>query len=185
MKARIVVTAASLGVMVLSASLMALNASSAVTPSPVNAPSTAGPACATYCTAGISTNGCQATMSCAGTPSAAALSGFVLTTSGIEGQKNSLMRFSMSGQIAVPWTASSSSFLCIKAPHQKMGPVQNSGGNSGACDGSIQVDFLVWASSHGWPLPIGQDFYVQTFYKDPPAPKSISLSDALQFTIVP
>ncbi len=185
MKTRIVVTAASLGVIVLSASLMALNAHGAVTPAPVSAPSSSGPACASYCTAGVSTNGCQAAMSCAGTPSAAATSGFVLTTSGIEGQKNALMRFSISGQIAVPWAASGSSFLCIKAPHQKMGPVQNSGGTSGACDGSIQVDFLAWTSTHLWPIAMGDQFFVQTFYKDPPAPKSISLSDAIEFTIVP
>lgn len=186
MKLQVAVTSASLGMLACAVALLALNAPLAVAaPLVATAPQPAVASCVNYCTAGVSTNGCVATMSCSGVPSAGALSGYVLTTSGLEGQKNALMRFSVTGRNATVWAAGSSSFLCIKAPHVKLGGVQNSGGTFGACDGVIQVDFLAWAASHAWPLLVGSDYYVQTFYKDPPAPKSINLSDGLEFTIVP
>ncbi|MCC7012026.1 MAG: hypothetical protein IT454_05675 [Planctomycetes bacterium] len=145
--------------------------------------------CTTYCTGGTSTNGCVATMSCAGVPSLSAGSGFWLTTSNLEGQKQALMRYTLSGRIATPWAASSTSFVCIKAPSQKMGPVQNSGGTANACDGSISVDFIAWSVGHPWalgqPLAAGQVIDVQTIYKDPPAPKTTNWSDALEFTLLP
>lgn len=186
MKLNFVVTAASLGALAGTAALMALHAPrAAAAPLVATAPPAMAAACVNYCTAGTSTNGCLATMSCSGIPSASASSGFVLTTSGVEGQKSGLIRYSMSGMVATPWAAGSGSFLCIKAPQLKLGPVQNSGGTFGACDGVIQVDFLSHMANKGSTLVPGTEFYVQTFYKDPPAPKSINLSDALQFTIVP
>jgi len=186
MKLRVAVTSASLGLLACAAALVALNAPPALAaPLVAIAPQPAAVSCVNYCTAGTSTNGCVASMSCSGVPSLSALSGFVLTTSGLEGQKNARMRVSLTARNAIPWAAGSSSFLCIKAPHLNLGGVQNSGGTLGACDGVIQVDFLTWAIAQAWPLAVGSNVWVQTFYKDPPAPKTINLSDALEFTIVP
>lgn len=186
MKLQFVVTTASLGVLAGTLALMAFHGPRATAaPLAATAPLAAASNGVSYCTAGTSTNGCVATMSCSGIPSAAALSGFVLTTSGVEGLKRGLIRYSVSGQVATPWGSASSSFLCIKAPQMKLGPGQNSGGTLGACDGVIQVDFLSYMASTGSTLVPGTTFYVQTFYTDPPAIKGISLSDALMFTIVP
>lgn len=57
-----------------------------------------GPGGLTYCTPGTTTNGCIATMSASGAPSIGAASGFVLTTSDVEGQRAGLVfwRFRLS-----------------------------------------------------------------------------------------
>ncbi len=191
MKLESIVTTASLGALALAAALVASNAPHAGAAPAAPAPASPAPVsnCVSYCTAGTSTNGCVATMSCSGVPSVAAPSGFVLTTSQLEGQKNACMKYSISGTLNAPWVSTNGSFLCIKAPQQKMGPPLNSGGTFGACDGAVALDFLTWSADHssalGQPLVVGSTFYVQTFYKDPPAPKTINLSDALTFIIEP
>jgi hypothetical protein len=141
-----------------------------------------------YCTAGTTTNGCNATMSAAGTPSVSASSGFTLTCSNIEGQKVGLLFYGVSGPIATPWGAGSSSFLCVRAPTQRS-PSVNSGGTTNACNGTIALDWLAYLASH--PTALGQPFSAarvvnaQTWFRDPPAPNTTSLSNGLQFTTCP
>src|ERR1043165_3271383 len=96
-----------------------------------------------YCTAGTTTNNCVASMSASGTPSAAATSGFTLTCSNMEGQKQGIIFYGNMGQAAIPWTngvGQGNSFLCVKAPTQRT-PAQNSNGTINLCDGSMSVDF--------------------------------------------
>jgi hypothetical protein len=56
-----------------------------------------------YCTAGTSTSGCRPTLSAAGLPSASCPSGFVLTATGGEGNKDGLFFYGTNGQQAVSW----------------------------------------------------------------------------------
>jgi hypothetical protein len=141
-----------------------------------------------YCTAGTSTNGCIATMSATGTPSASASSGFTLAVSNVEGQKFGLLFYGVNGPTALPWSSGSSSFLCVKPPTQRI-PSANTGGTTDACDGAISVDFLDYCVTHpgalGTPLVSGEVICVQTWFRDPPAPKTTNLSDGLQFTVCP
>ncbi|MCC7013324.1 MAG: hypothetical protein IT454_12235 [Planctomycetes bacterium] len=141
----------------------------------------------TYCTAGTSTNGCNASVSASGTPSLSAPNGFVLTATGVEGAKLGLIFYGTNGAHAVGWGAGSS-FACVKSPTQRT-PASSSGGTSGACDGSLQLDWLAFLASHpgalGAPFAAGQQVNVQCWYRDPPAPKTTSLSNALEFTTCP
>ncbi|MCC7011052.1 MAG: hypothetical protein IT454_00705 [Planctomycetes bacterium] len=141
-----------------------------------------------YCTSSTSTHGCQATMNASGTPSATASSGFVLTCANVEGQKAGLFFYGISGAQSVPWAASSTSFLCVKLPTQRTS-LLSSGGTSSACNGSFTLDFLAFMSANpgalGQPLTVGQQFRAQTWFRDPPAPKTTNLSDAWQFSICP
>ncbi|MCY3004085.1 MAG: thrombospondin type 3 repeat-containing protein [Planctomycetota bacterium] len=138
-----------------------------------------------YCTPGTSSNGCVATMSAVGSPNALATSGFTLLTSNLEGAKSSLVFYSVSGPHSAPW-GTNSGFLCVKSPTQRMS-TQNSGGTSGACNGSLSIDFLAWVAAA--PAPLGTPFQsgdvvnVQTWYRDPPSTKTTTLSNALQFTM--
>lgn len=140
-----------------------------------------------YCTAGTTTTGCNATLSASGTPSASATSGFNLSIANVEGQKQGLLFYSVTGRQAVQW-GTGTSFLCVKSPTQRL-PSQSSGGTVGACDGSLSADWLAFIaanpSSIGTPLTAGQVFQAQGWFRDPPAPKSTSLSDALEFTLLP
>jgi hypothetical protein len=141
-----------------------------------------------YCTAGTTTNGCNASMSASGTPTAGAPSGFVLTCSNVEGQKSGLLFYGISGQLAQPWGLGSTSFLCVKAPTQRTN-LQGSGGTNGACDGVIALDFLTYLATNpgalGAPGTAGQVFDAQVWFRDPPAPKTTNLSDAIEFMLVP
>ena len=141
-----------------------------------------------YCTAGTSTHGCVATLAGSGTPSASATSGFTVNASGVEGAQSATFFYGVHGSVALPWASTSTSFMCVKSPLQRVGLV-NSGGTLGACDGSLAFDLLAYVSTHptalGQPLSAGAHFNVQAWYRDPTAVKSTNLSDALEITLVP
>lgn len=141
-----------------------------------------------YCTAGTSSSGCAPTIRTNGIPSASMSSGYVISASNIEGQKSGLLFYSVSGSTALPWALGSSSFLCVKAPTQRTHP-QNSGGNAGACDGALSLDFLTWAATNptalGAPFAAGDVVHAQIWYRDPPAVKTTNLTNAVVFTLAP
>ena len=142
----------------------------------------------TYCTAGTTTNGCNASIAAIGTPSASAVSGFVVTGSGIEGQKQTLLFYGVNGPAAQAWSPNSSSFKCVRNPVQRCTP-QNSGGTANACDGAYSLDLANYLATRptaiGNPLFAGEVFNAQLWFRDPPAPSTSSLSNAVQFTVAP
>ena len=141
------------------------------------------PPTTTYCTAGTTTNGCNATMGATGTASVSAPSGFAVTASGVEGQKLGLLFWGLAPG-AKPW-GGGTSFRCVSSPLQRT-TAQNSGGTSGACDGVLALDFNTWMQTHPGKAPPAGDFvYMQAWFRDPPAPKTTSLSDGLRFAVCP
>jgi len=142
----------------------------------------------TYCTAGTSTNGCVPSISATGWPSIAATSGFSINVAGVEGQKQGLLFYGLSGQTALPWAAGSTSFFCVKSPTQRMS-AQSSGGTVGACDGNFNQDWLAFVAANpgalGAPYSVGQAVDAQAWYRDPPAVRTTNLSDALEFATQP
>ncbi|MBM3987669.1 MAG: hypothetical protein FJ294_06905 [Planctomycetes bacterium] len=140
-----------------------------------------------FCTAGTTTNGCTATLEASGVPSASASSGFTLTASGVEGAKQGLIFYSVTGRTALAW-GTSSSFLCVKAPTQRT-PAQLSGGSVGQCNGSLSIDWSSYIASAtaplGAPFSAGGVVQAQAWFRDPPSPKTTMLSSALEFTLCP
>jgi hypothetical protein len=147
------------------------------------------PALGAYCTAGFTTNFCQAAMTASGTPSASAAGGFTITMFNGEPQKQGILFYGVnnSGFTPLPWGASSS-FICVKAPTQRMS-VQNTGGTIGVCDGVMSQDWNAYRASNptalGQPFSAGDDVYAQAWFRDPPSPKTTNLSNALRFTLCP
>lgn len=147
------------------------------------------PACdvVSYCTAGTSTNGCLASISGSGTASATAGSGFNLDVVNVEGAKSGLIFYSVTGPLASPWGASSS-YLCAAAPTQRTA-TQVSGGTAGACDGAFGIDWNQYIATNpgsvGVPFAGGETVFAQAWFRDPPSPKTTTLSDALQFDVCP
>jgi hypothetical protein len=146
-----------------------------------------------YCTAGTTTNGCNATMSATGTPSLAASSGFTVSVSNVEGAKTGIIFYGASGPVATPWGLGGSSYLCVKAPTQRSA-TQSTGGTNGACDGSMSLDLMAYLSANtgaiggstsASPFLAGQKAWLQGWFRDPPAVKTTSLSDGLEITFVP
>jgi hypothetical protein len=121
-------------------------------------------------------------------PSIAAGPGsFVLHCSGVEGARQGIVFYGLE-RLAQPWASGSTSFLCVKPPTQRTG-AQGSGGTAGACDGSLALDFFGYAAANpgalGTPLAPGATFDAQAWFRDPPAPKTTNLSDAVEFTLFP
>jgi len=143
-----------------------------------------------FCTAGTSTNGCTPAISAANQPKVTLGGTCTLTVSGMEGQKQGLIFYGInnSGYIPTPWASGSSSFLCVKAPTQRL-PASTTGGAVAQCNGTISADlhayFLANPTSLGLPLAAGNKFYAQSWYRDPPALKTTNLSNALELTVVP
>jgi uncharacterized membrane protein len=142
---------------------------------------------ASYCTAGTTTNGCNAMLSASGTPSASGAGSFVITANGVEGQKQGLLFYGVSGAAISAW-GTTTSFLCVKAPTQRMA-VQNSGGTAGACDGLLASDWNAYIAANptalGTPFAFGDALYVQAWFRDPPSPKTTALSNAVSVTVCP
>jgi Tol biopolymer transport system component len=140
-----------------------------------------------YCTAGVSTNGCAATLSSTGTPSASTGSGFTITASNVEGQKSGLLFYGINGRNDVPW-GGGTSYLCVTFPVQRTA-TQNSGGSLNACDGVLAIDWNAYVAANpgalGNPFGFGQRVNAQVWFRDPPAPKTTNLSDGIEFTVCP
>jgi len=144
----------------------------------------------TYCTSGTTTHACAASIAGSGSPSASAGSGFTITVTNVEGQKSGLIFYGLNntGWSPTPWSVTSTSYLCVKAPTQRT-PTQNSGGTINTCNGSFSIDWNTFIATTpgalGNPFIGGETVYAQGWFRDPPAPKTTNLSNALQFSVCP
>ena len=140
----------------------------------------------TYCTAGISANGCQATLSTVGSPSATAVSGFTLTASTVEGNKDGVFFQGSNGRQANTW-GNGTSFQCVIPPVQRLG-LRVGNGTTGVCDGSISQDLnAVWSAQPAKNPGAGTVVQAQLWYRDPfnTSNQTTSLSEAIEFTVGP
>jgi hypothetical protein len=143
-----------------------------------------------FCTAGTSTNGCVPSISASAQPSASLANACVVNVANVEGAKSGLLFYGIdnTGFTPTQWGVGGNSFLCVKAPTQRMS-TQNSGGTAGQCDGSLAQDWNVFQTANptalGNPFVAGDDVFVQAWYRDPPAVKTTNLSDAVQLTMQP
>ena len=144
----------------------------------------------TFCTAGTTTNGCNASIGGSGTASATAGSGFSITVSNVEGVKSGIIFYGInnSGFTPTVWGNGGTSYLCARPPLQRTA-VQSSGGTLGACDGVLSIDWNAFRASRptalGAPFFAGQNVFAQGWFVDPPAVRSTNLSNGLQFAVGP
>ncbi len=139
-----------------------------------------------YCTAGISANGCTPTLSGIGDPSASAGSGFHVLAAGTEGNKDGLFFFGTGGRQAVPW-GTSTSFQCVAQPVIRA-PILDGVGHNNLCNGAFSLDFNAFAATLGAVAPAaGDQVQLQCWYRDPASTANFktSLSNALEFTVRP
>jgi hypothetical protein len=149
-----------------------------------------GPIVNIYCTSSTTTLGCGPALAATGTASATAASGFDITVSGADGQRQGLIFYGVNntGFTPLPWASGSTSFLCVKPPTQRT-PVQVTGGTAGQCNGQLQLDWNAFRAANptslGAPFTPGQLIYAQGWMRDPPAPKTTNLSNAVEFNLQP
>jgi len=143
----------------------------------------------TYCTVGTSASGCNPTIGFSGTPSASASSGFTLSASNVDTTRTGLFFYAITDLSFVPaqWGVGGTSYLCMKAPTQRMN-AQNSGGTTG-CTGAYSQDWNAFMAANpgalGSPRAAGASFDAQLWMRDPPSPKSTLLSNGLRFVLAP
>jgi hypothetical protein len=143
----------------------------------------------TYCTAGTSASGCQATLSASGLASISAPSGFTLTAANVEGSKDGAFYFGTTGKQANPW-GNGTSFQCVAPPVTRTG-ILNGVGTVGLCDGSFARDLnAFWCPTCTFASKApGAGTLVQTqlWYRDPDSTSNqkMSLSDAIEFVVAP
>ncbi len=141
-----------------------------------------------YCTSSLTTNFCTPVLHASGVARAGATSGFTLAVSGVEGQRQGVIFYGLTGRTAVRWKPQSSSWWCVRNPVQRTGS-QSSGGTFGGCDGLLSVDWSQFAAASagalGVPFAPGQLVQAQAWFRDPMAPGQSNLSDALEFTVQP
>jgi len=139
----------------------------------------------TYCTSGTSTAGCVASIQGVGVPSASFSTPFSVHVSNVEGQKTGIIFYGL-GALPQPWCSPGSSFLCVKAPTQRT-LASSSGGAIAQCNGSLSVDWNAFHAANpgafGTPFSAGHKVYVQAWFRDPPACKTTSLTNALEVTL--
>jgi hypothetical protein len=135
-----------------------------------------------YCTANSTSGGCVATMAWSGAPSLSSPSGFGLTSSQIEPQRSGIQFFGATGAASVPFA---NGFLCVQSPRYRLA-IQNSGG-SAACSGtfSYTLQDLLNHPTGGGSVMVGRRLHVQTWCRDPAAPSTIAVSNALTFVVCP
>ena len=136
-----------------------------------------------YCTPKpTSIAGCVGTISGAGTPSASAGSGFLVTTGPVPGGNIGIYFYSKSQPNDVPFQGGT---LCIGGSVLRT-PGQGSGGNLGVCNGGYSIDFNAFVATGSDPLlTAGTLVFLQTWFRDVPASFGSGLSDALKFELLP
>ena len=140
-----------------------------------------------YCTAGTTASGCQASLLAVGTASLSQSSGFVISATDVEANKDGLYFYGFNGGQALPW-GTGSSFQCV-APPVKRAPLMVGTGTPGTCEGAFALDFNgFWSTAPAPKLPApGSQVWMQLWFRDPLAPgnQTTSLSDALLFDVEP
>jgi hypothetical protein len=145
---------------------------------------------APYCTAGTSSHGCVPSIAAANNPSLTSANPCVITIANVEGQKSGMLFYGIdnTGFVATPWSVGSTSYQCVRGPQQRMNAL-SSGGTLDACDGSLIQDFnafrLANPAALGNPFALGQEVFAQGWYRDPLAPKTTNLSNAIKMTFMP
>jgi subtilisin-like proprotein convertase family protein len=148
------------------------------------------PAPTPYCTSSTSTNGCSAAISASAQPSASQATPCTINVANVEGQKQGLVFYGLdnNGFTPLPWSATSTSFFCVKSPVQRTFP-QSSNGTINQCNGAFAVDlnnfFNVFPSALGLPFTAGDKLFTQAWFRDPPASKTTNLSNAIEMTMQP
>jgi hypothetical protein len=144
----------------------------------------------TYCTAGVSASGCQASIGYAGVPSASATSGFSLVATSVEGSKDGLFFFGTAGPQGRNSWGNGTSYQCVMPPVVRT-PTTAGVGTIGLCDGSFALDLNAhWCPSCPYPQKnpgFGAVVQAQLWYRDPASTsnQTTSLSDAIEFVVAP
>jgi hypothetical protein len=136
------------------------------------------------------TDGCTPDVSWTGTPdvtqcNTVGASDFVVTFGSMAENKSCSVVIGKGAPVSLAWSAESS--RCFPAPYSRTGQ-GDTGGTGAGCTGSISLDvenYLQGGNPLLTPAAAGDDYVVQTWYRDPNSSKTTQMTDAAHFTVCP
>jgi hypothetical protein len=146
----------------------------------------------TYCVSKTNSLGCGPAIEWTGFPSASSGSGFVVRCINVRNNKNGLLFYGTTGRAAIPYQGAT---LCVAVPIKRTGALNSGGAPAPAndCSGVYSIDMNCFAlgGCGGSPSPLltipGTVVDGQFWGRDPgfPAPMDTTLSNAIEFTLLP
>jgi hypothetical protein len=139
-----------------------------------------------YCTAGTSASGCQAFIVATGTASASASSGFNVSVSNFEGNKDGIFFYAQNGKQANSW-GNGTSYQCVVPPVKRAG-TQTGIGTNNACNNIASQDLnSYWNANPAKAPAAGLPVQIQFWHRDPQntSNQTTSLSDAVEALVCP
>ena len=136
-----------------------------------------------YCTAKVTSIGCQPRILTDGSSSSSASAPHWIRAVDVISQKVGLLFYGFE-QVDLPLLGGT---VCAGIPFVRT-PGQSSGGNplGNDCSGAYALDFNAWLQSGADPMAEpGRQVFAQYWFRDPPASFGSGLSNAVRFTICP
>ena len=130
-----------------------------------------------YCTAKVSSQGCQAGMFHSGAPDIRGGDDLRIRCSLVINNKLGILFWGQDGPAAIPFQGG---WLCVQPPTKRTS-VQSSGGNAGVpdCSGTFNYRWTdAYTTSQG--IGAGDAIHMQYWYRDPASPSTTGLSDGLE-----
>ncbi len=151
-----------------------------------------GPTYYVYCAGKVNSIGCLPQLVATGVPQASAFTGFLVNGTNVRNQKVGLLLYGTTGLTVIPFQGG---HLCVNSPI-KRSVSRTSGGSplpASDCTGVYGIDMNAFAQGlyGGSPLVAllapGTQVNCQWWGRDPgfPAPNNSTLTNALEYTIVP
>jgi hypothetical protein len=145
-----------------------------------------------YCTAKVNSLGCLPSIDATGTPSAASGSGFSVSCSAVRNQKSGLLLYGINGRASAAFQGG---ILCVQGPLKRSIGV-SSGGSAppvNDCSGVYAIDMNAFAAGalggnpHAALTVAGTIVDTQWWGRDAgfPQPNNTTLSDGLEYTVLP
>jgi hypothetical protein len=136
------------------------------------------------------TDGCTPDVSWTGTPdvtqcNTVGASDFVVTFGSMAENKSCSVVIGKGAPVTIAWSAQSD--RCFPSPYSRTGQ-GDTGGTGAGCTGSISLDvenYLQGGNPLLTPAAAGDDYVVQTWYRDPVSAKTTQMTDAAHFTVCP
>jgi Tol biopolymer transport system component len=144
-----------------------------------------------YCTASVTSAGCEPRLTSSGLPRAGHDSGFVVSCSDAPNNKFGLLFYGLGGRLDTPFLAGT---FCVQVPVVRTAPAFSAGNpvTVDDCSGSYQIDMNAFAEGLLGVAPlvelsqIGTRVNVQYWGRDPQGPIATTfLSNALEYVVGP
>jgi len=138
------------------------------------------------------TDGCTPDVAWTGTPdvtqcNTAGASDFVVTFGAMAENKSCSVVIGKGAPVSIPWSLESS--RCFPNPYSRTGQGDTGDVNGASiCGGEIAIDvesYLQGGNPLLTPVAAGDQFVVQTWYRDPASSKTTQMTDAATFTVCP